>query len=240
VPNWIEKMILPIGVAAGSAFATLLAKKLLETPAPDPLLVELVKQNRGAKGGDAMDPLELMKVVGDAEERGERRGREVGRLAAAADGQGSGVGSAIQDALPIVNRLLDAHEHQIAGTRAPSENAQLPTAPPADATPAADIIPAWLRPYMRYKMFILDAADAEETDAEPIAGMVIRNSSEPTWAAIVNADAAGRLESDVLAALPELGTTERRKKFVTAIVAELREAIHTPDDEGETAQVSGG
>lgn len=230
-PGWIEKIILPIGVTMATAFGSLLAKKLLETPAPDPLLVELVKRNKPT-AGDGFNPLELMKMVGDAEERGERRGREVGRLAARADGGGgSGVGSAIHDALPLVERLIDAHERQT-GAPPPLANAQLPTpSPAADETPATDIIPAWIRPYVRYKMFILEAADAPELDAEPIADMVIRNSNEATWAAIVDADAAGRLESDIFAAIPALLTTDNRKKFVAAIVAELHEAIHAPDED---------
>lgn len=239
-PSWMEKIILPLGVTMATAFGSLLAKKLLETPAPDPVLLELVKRGNKPATSDAMNPLELMKLVGDAEERGERRGREVGKLAARADGDGgSGVGSAIQDALPLFSRMIDAHERQ-AGARPPLANAQLPTSPAPAATPAADIIPAWLRPLMRYKMFILDAADAETIDAEPLAGMVVRNSDEATWAAIVDAEAAGRLETDIFAALPELGANDRRKAFVTAVVGDLRESIHAPSDEEESEAAGNG
>jgi hypothetical protein len=238
-PAWVEKILLPFGVTFATAIAGFLGKKLLESPpaAPgiDPVLLRAALRDRGA-GGEALDSIKVMQLLRDAEDRGEKRGRELGELLAGGDGDG--VASAINQAAPIMNRMLDVAERR-GRRRAPAlppgdtANASSDDVPRSPAPPPSDIVPAWLRPFMRYKRLLLDAADNGQS-VGPIAGMVIENASEETWAAIVEAEQANRLVTDIFAALPELSSTPERRTFAGAIVEELRQEIHAPAEGDDT------
>ncbi len=107
---WVQTMLQPIAAAFGTALAGFLVKKLLEDKQPDPILMELLRQSRG--GGAAIDPVELTRLVMDAETRGETRGAETGKLRAIAsradrgEGSSSGALGALDRGLPKVIDLI--------------------------------------------------------------------------------------------------------------------------------------
>jgi hypothetical protein len=143
---WVDKIVMPLAGAFGTAFAGLIVKKFLETPAPDPLLLELVKALKGHAGA-ATDPLLLQKTIADAEARGETRGRELGELRAQVDATGKehdgGVVGAIDRGLPqvlgVLTKKLEQDERRMSRLAPPST---LPGSPPAAASVTAPAAPS--------------------------------------------------------------------------------------------------
>ncbi|MEP6494501.1 MAG: hypothetical protein ABJF01_17585 [bacterium] len=227
-PSWIEKIILPIGVTMATAFGSLLAKKLLETPQTDPVLLELVKRStrRESSGADVIDPIRLSQLVLEAEHRGELRGRELGNLVARVDGDagGSGVGSAIRDALPLAHRMIDVAERKREAAEQPAGAARVDRPERVPASTSPDIVAAWLRPFMSYKHMLIRLADAGK-DGTLYADVVIDNAPPDTIAAIHRADVDGRLETDLYDAIPELLQEPGRRTFAAELLESIRDAV---------------
>lgn len=124
--GWM-KVGLALGVPIATAFGTMLAKKLLDGPQVDPIMLELIRQGRRADRGEGVDPVELQRLIGDAEKRGEDRGRELGELRERADnatrepaegaanvnGWGSVVYNTVRPLLKTINRHLALEERRV-------------------------------------------------------------------------------------------------------------------------------
>lgn len=84
-------------------------------------------------GGNHQDPAVLLALMQGAEERGERRGREIGRLENGA--QGDGMSATVKEYMPsIISLMKDKATRQIA---APPESPAALPAPAATDSPAA-------------------------------------------------------------------------------------------------------
>jgi hypothetical protein len=219
MPEWIGKILVPIGAALGAG----IVDKILSGPKTDPLILELIKRTGR---GEAIDAVELQKLVLDAETRGETRGRQLGELTAATErvtgGGGDSLVSVMREAAPIFSNLLQHRSPQLAPAIPQSSPAMPPTA--AAAAPASDIVPAWLRPFMNFKPWIISAADNGH-DPRPMGDMVIVNARDEMWTAIVEAESAGRLDSDFFAAVPEMRNTPERLEFAFALLGHIREEV---------------
>lgn len=121
----IEKVAMAALVPFAAALGGVLAKKMLEGPQRDPLMMELLRSSRSVANNGA-DPLELSKLLQAAEDRGERRGVVFGELKAAAEsggggGGGDGWGEVLSNSLGtlegIANRYLNLEEQRL--TRVP-------------------------------------------------------------------------------------------------------------------------
>jgi hypothetical protein len=232
MPSWMEKIILPIGVALAAG----ITNKLLAEPKTDPLVLELLKLNaKGNNTAAGVDPLELQRTIMAAEERGESRGRELGELLAGGRGDGEGPLSAIREAAPLINRFLDRAD---AERRLPPANDVTPPAslPSSTAAPtsAPDIMPTWLRPFITYRARLLKLAD-DEKDATLYADVILDMAPDATLVAALQAHDAGVLEQDLLKAIPELAQTPARQKFTRELVAAIGEGLERMRvEEGES------
>ena len=239
LPPWVKQLVLPILTAVGAGIAA----KLFEKPTADPILLELIR--RSGKG-ESIDPIELQRMLNETEKRGEDRGRLIGELSAKAHRipvvrDGSGVVDAIREAAPVVKDLITAANQRRARRTLPSSPAAAADAAtpamPATAQRPTDIVPAWLRPYVGYKSLLIDAAD-NGTDAPAIAEIVLKRADDKTFAAMIEAERAGCLESDLYAAMPELGATEERRAFVTELLEDIRRDLvaNMTDDGSEVSE----
>lgn len=196
IPAWVEKLVFPILVAAGTA----IADRMLKGPQADPLLLELVK--RLASSSSGTDAVELHKLIAEAETRGERRGRELGELtaqveSAAETDHAGGVVGAIERGLPkvvdVLNRKLELDEMRL--TQPPVTTVPPPAdgvsssddAPPGASaaepppTPSADPLVAFLQSVpMVARSFLLRAAKDDEEPAV-YAGLVLAKLDELTY-----------------------------------------------------------
>ena len=190
-PFWVEKIVLPIGATFATALGGYLAKKLLETPAPDPILLLLVKQLSTGAGGNAVDPLELQRAIADAEARGETRGRELGELRAQVENPpketGGGVMAAIDRGIPqVVSLLKQKLEMDERRMLQPSPVAVVDSPTPADngaaAASAGDPIVGLLLGVPRMgRKFLLSGAQGDEPP-EVYAALVIGKLDDVTYA----------------------------------------------------------
>jgi hypothetical protein len=226
LPTWVEKIMVPAAVALVAG----ITNKLLADPKTDPIVVELLR--RTGKG-DGPDALEVQRTITAAEERGERRGRELGELTARVErrvnapsgNETNGVVDAIREAKPILAQLIDRADRN-AAARAGDQRV-VRRALPSPSAPS-DIVPVWLRPFMGYKSLLLQAADKARS-ASPIAGLIIENADDATWAAMIDADTADRLGADLFAAMPELRDSPTRQAFAEQLLADLRSALREED-----------
>lgn len=241
LPPWIKQLILPIMTTVGAGIAA----RLFERPTVDPLVLELVKQKRDK--GEAIDPIELQRLILDAERRGETRGETIGELRAKGErrpilvpDKSSGVVEAVREAIPLLREIRNPGGGRTRSLPAQAESSVTPTTrvtPPRPremhATPGApaDIIPAWLRRFMPYKSFLLSAAD-NGTDAPAIVELIVKNADETTWAAMLDAYNADSLEGDLYAAMPELRETDERRQFVTELLEDLARDLEMNANDG--------
>lgn len=227
----------PVFTALGAGIAS----KLFAEPKTDPLMLEWIKQSRKSDG--SIDALELNRLMLEAERRGEDRGRELGKLMARGERipvvrEGSGVVDAIREAVPLIKEIsANAKANRETRERRAGDRRALPSSSsskPVQNAPA-DIVPTWLRQFMPFKGMLLSAADSG-TDAPAIAEIIAKNANNETWAAMIEAEAAGRLESDLYAAIPELRDTEPRQAFVAELLEDLRRdlAVEIPDPVDES------
>jgi hypothetical protein len=210
-PRWLERILFPIGTTFATAFAGYLAKKLLEEKPRerDPLLAELAKNLKAA----GMDPLELQRTIADAEERGERRGREFGELTAKLEsggaGAGDGIGGAIDRGLPqlvgLLNRKMELDEKRLSPPAIASDAAETvsssssssssssgsdgtPAEPSPGTAPADPLVALLLGVPMGARKFLLNAAEEDEPP-ELYAALILSKLDDVTYArmpALVN------------------------------------------------------
>jgi hypothetical protein len=190
-PRWVEQILFPIGVTFATALGGYLAKKLLETPAPDPILLQLDNQlGAGAGAAVALDPLELQRAIAEAEQRGEQRGRELGELRAQVDNppkgnDGGGVMGAIDRGLPqvvgLLKQKLEMDERRLLQPAPVAVDAIAATAAD-DAAAAGDPIVGLLLGVPKMgRRFLLSGAEGDEPP-EIYAGLVIGKLDDVTYA----------------------------------------------------------
>lgn len=229
LPSWVEKIVLPIAVALGAG----ITNKLLADPKTDPLVLELIKRGNRSEGG-SVDPIALQRLLQDAETRGETRGRELGSLRARASSDhdsGGGVLAAAREFAPVIGQLLSERQRvdqapppAIAAGGAPLPSAH--TTDPMPAQTAPDIVPAWLRPFVRYKGLLIDVADrGKNPSAYSDLVMDVAEDDRGLFNAMQDARTAGRLEADLFAAIPELQNTAERRTFAAELVSNISEAL---------------
>lgn len=143
-----ERLALAIAVPLATAAGTMFAKKLLEGPKTDPLLVELISALTadGKRGRGDVDPLALQQLILAAEDRGQRRGETIGELRAEVNAPppvaieaGDGWSSVVTTALPAIQELADRYlsleEKRLERNRPPLALVN-PASPASPASPA--------------------------------------------------------------------------------------------------------
>lgn len=241
-PDWVRQIVLPIATTLGAALAAALAKKMLDTPGIDPTIAKILELSRQSGNGKSVDPLELQRLLLEAEHRGEERGREMGELSAQVESRGggasnSGVAGAVSEAVPVLHRMLDMATGR--GARRRSAPAALPapseSSPSSSSTPTVpDIVPVWLRPFIGYKHALLGVADRGKA-AVQYADLIMDSveDDEQLLTAVVEANTAGRLLTDLKAAIPEIAGHQERERFAGELVAAIQESLReltVPDD----------
>ncbi len=147
-----ERMAFALGVPLMTALGTMLAKRLLEKPEPDPLLLELLRQANRVQRGESIDVVAFQKAITDAEARGEQRGRELGTLIERTEHQpepgattsgsiGAIVDGAVKPLLKTINRHLDVEEQRIKLRLIPKAGGSAAAARPTAVAGEAQLTP---------------------------------------------------------------------------------------------------
>jgi hypothetical protein len=233
----VEKVLVPIAVAIAGAFGTLAAKKLLESPQPDPLLLQLVKAT-GAHSG--MDPLELQKAISEAEARGEARGRELGKLqekvstprdSSPSKALGPSVVDAIDRNVPklvgLLARKMDLDARRDVTVIGNPEPQPEPAEPVSTSTDP--LVVTLLQVPRVARQFLLSAAESGE-QAEVYAGLVLSKLDDVTYA-----NMAGFLERpdfvDVFCTTYPAFADHR--EWVTTLAAAMKDSIGAAEDDDD-------
>lgn len=171
----------PIIVAGATAFGTILAKKLLETPPPPNTLDDVAKVAalfNNNKGGDVTATLALVQA---AEARGMALGKQLADAQNAGDRGGDSLADVARELVPPVLKLMSDSKDS-ARSAAPAGAVHAP--PAAAAAPAA--FPegyAWIKNVVPYAASLAKLA-AETKDPKASASEVIDLLPGPLYRAI--------------------------------------------------------
>lgn len=142
-PSWVRAIIMPFAGALGTALATKLVAMLFEGGRGNhELLLKLLEQRNGSGAG--VDPIELQKILDAREERGESRGRQLGKLLAERSEPreprepAAGVAAAIDRNLPEVMSVLRAKIESDERRASRAARGAPPAAPPATDAPVVE------------------------------------------------------------------------------------------------------
>jgi hypothetical protein len=236
----MRTIAVPVLSAIGAGVAAALVKRFADGPQTDPILLKLLERV-GRGDGETINALELQRLILESEKRGEDRGRQIGELTAQLDapasgGADAGVIGAVKAAVPTINRMLDLASGErrerrrlLVATESPSPSpaaAAPPASDPPASAPVPDIVPTWIRPFLRYKPLLISVADRGKSAAQ-YADLIMDQieDSEPLLTAVVDANTAGRLLDDLKAAIPEIAGHPAREKFATELVTAMQESL---------------
>lgn len=217
----------------------IVARILTPTPEPkeNPLLTTLITALIGrGRESDGVDPIELQKLLADAEGKGYERGKQLGEALAIAAGEGDGVARVIATALPSVvdafKNAQTAYNGARPVTRAPTATATV--AAPAPATvgetvsvnlidrlrPAVPILVKWAR---SGKDAAIKAANTLDDLDDSVCDAIAVQAEEPHF-----------VES-VLTAIPEFQSPPEVRAWMITFLSTIQETLTSPDiDEGST------
>lgn len=122
-----------------------------------------------------------------------------------------GVASVMRDYLPIVQQTLSNRNQE-------TVNPVRVDVAPAQPQP---IVADWLRPYMQYRGLLLQLADSGQ-DPTRYAGIMADQVTDEQATLIARAQAAGEMERDLFAAVPQLSQSDQRRRFAGALLETLR------------------
>lgn len=246
MPGWLEKILLPIGVTAATAFGTYFAKKLLEPKGTDPVLLELVKQlgkkepASSTPPGSPLDHVELLRSLLDLQDALTERANPGGSSAPV--GESGGVAGVLERQLPalvgVLNRKLDIDDRRAmraaqpipprvqAGTppAASSGSSSSSSAEPSSATPAADALVALLQATPRIaRQFLLSAAESDEAPAV-YADLILGKLDDASYAEIGKLLERADFVDVFVATMPAFA---EYRPWVEELAAAMRESIET-------------